>query len=563
MRPTPLRAVLLTMDPASEPSVTSASSPAGASGKAADPDLTGKTLGDFHLLRRLGQGGMGQVYLAEQLSLQRKVALKLLRADLASDPVCLQRFKVEALAVARATHANIVQVYAVGEAQGLHYMALEYVEGRNLRDYLDTKGPPEVLAALSIMRQVAAALQRAHELGIIHRDIKPENILLTRKTEVKVADFGLSRLLAPDRPALNLTQTNTTMGTPLYMSPEQVECKPLDARSDIYSFGVTCYHMLAGRPPFEGNSPFEVAVQHVQREPVPLAKLRPDMPPELCALVQKMMAKRREDRFQTGREIVKEVLRLRDVLVGVQGGARTAALITTGPTPAGLMDLTATQKIKTLRRRRWLPWVAAVSVLLALGGGLLAGRAYYHREPAPASAPGDTKADAPPEQLPDERKEWEERLVRELKLYANPMVPADQLVGVSLATKLGLLYLRERRLAEAERFFNELSQPEKFSGYKRLGKLGQALVLSFQDRPEESNQRFRAVLPWKGPDKASLLAKQLWQSQPELRLLVAEAANRNKTNAPRAFPVVLEPLRSFPPLPSPKAERPSSSKPSN
>ena len=132
------------------------------------------------------------------------------------------------------------------------FIALEYVEGRNLKEFVSKKGPPELLLALSIMRQTAAALQRASEAGIVHRDIKPENILLTRKGEVKVADFGLSRCLDADRPALNLTQSGVTMGTPLYMSPEQVEGKPLDARTDIYSLGVTSYYMLAGHPPFDG-----------------------------------------------------------------------------------------------------------------------------------------------------------------------------------------------------------------------------------------------------------------------------------------------------------------------
>src|SRR5438874_9286846 len=186
-----------------------------------EPDLTGRTLGDFQILRRIGQGGMGQVYLAEQRSLKRKVALKILRGEVAANPSSLQRFRAEAEAIARASHANIVQVYAFSEADGLHYMALEYVEGRNLREYLAKKGPPEVLLGLSIMRQVAAALQRASELGIIHRDIKPENILLTRKGEVKVADFGLSRdLLQVEGATVNLTQSHVTMGTPLYMSPE-------------------------------------------------------------------------------------------------------------------------------------------------------------------------------------------------------------------------------------------------------------------------------------------------------------------------------------------------------
>src|SRR5262249_59660235 len=135
--------------------------------------------------------------------LRRKVALKLLRADVAANPTSLQRFRAEAEAVARASHANIVQVHAFGEADGQHYMALEYVEGRNLREYVARKGPPEVLLALSIMRQVAAALQRASELGIIHRDIKPENILLTRTGDVKVADLGLSAVLHPDPAAVN------------------------------------------------------------------------------------------------------------------------------------------------------------------------------------------------------------------------------------------------------------------------------------------------------------------------------------------------------------------------
>src|SRR5262249_34971889 len=156
----------------------SAANPPGA-----ELDLTGRTLRDFQVLRRIGKGGMGQVYLAEQISLKRKVALKILRPDLAANPLEMRRFRAEAEVVARATHPNIVGVYAFEECNGLHYMALEYVEGRNLRDYLLRKGSPDVLRALSIMRQVAAALQRAAELGIVHRDVKPENILLTRKGE--------------------------------------------------------------------------------------------------------------------------------------------------------------------------------------------------------------------------------------------------------------------------------------------------------------------------------------------------------------------------------------------
>jgi serine/threonine protein kinase len=215
-------------------------------------DLSGKVLGDFRLIRKLGEGGMGQVYLAEQISLRRRVAVKLLRSDLAGQEVSLKRFRAEAKIVAQLNHPNIVQVYAFGESEGVHYMAMEYVDGRNLRDYLRRHGPAPVALVLHIVQQVALALQRASELGLVHRDIKPENILLTRRGEVKVADFGLSRMIQGEE-AQRLTQTGTTLGTPLYMSPEQVEGRPLDCRSDIYSLGVTCYHLLAGRPPFEGR----------------------------------------------------------------------------------------------------------------------------------------------------------------------------------------------------------------------------------------------------------------------------------------------------------------------
>ncbi len=209
-------------------------------------------------------------------------------------------------------------MYAFGETSGLYYMAMEYVEGLNLREYLEKKGPPPLSLAVSIMRQVAAALQRAGELGIIHRDIKPENILLTRKGLVKVADFGLSRCFNAGHSTSGLTHPGVTMGTPLYMSPEQVEGKELDPRTDIYSFGVTCFQMLAGDPPFHGKSPFEIALRHVQTEPVELGKVRPDLPSTLCAVVHKMMAKQPDGRYQTGRELLKDLNRVRESLAVVK-----------------------------------------------------------------------------------------------------------------------------------------------------------------------------------------------------------------------------------------------------
>ena len=278
-------------------------------------DLTGQTLGDFRIVRRLGAGGMGEVYLARQLSLKRDVALKFLHATLAADPVAVQRFQQEAEAVARLTHANIVQVYAVGELAGRRFMALEFVDGRNLREYVERKGPLAVLQAVGVLRQAAAALARAADAGLVHRDIKPENLLVTRTGELKVADFGLSRVLAGDEAKpLHLTQSGMTLGTPLYMSPEQVRGEPVDHRSDLYSLGVTAFHLLAGRPPFTGKTAMDVAVQHLQADPPPLAELRPDLPAGLAGLVHRLMEKDPAHRPATAREV------LRELAGGVGGG---------------------------------------------------------------------------------------------------------------------------------------------------------------------------------------------------------------------------------------------------
>jgi serine/threonine-protein kinase len=488
-----------------------------------EPDLTGQILGDYRVLRRLGQGGMGQVYLAEHISLKRKVALKLLRPDLAANAVSLERFKREAEAVAKATHANIVQVYAIGEASGLHFMALEYVEGRNLREYLEKKGPPEILLALSIMRQVASALQRASELGIIHRDIKPENVLLTRKGEAKVADFGLSRVFSDDSQPLNLTQTGVSMGTPLYMSPEQVECKPLDHRTDIYSFGVTCYHMLTGSPPFKGTNPFEVAIKHVQEMPAPLVQIRPDLPAELCALVHKMMAKKPAERIQTGREIAHELVRLRDALVGISG---TGLAITMGPAPSQPLDVVSTQIIPPYRGRRRLAWLGALGVVLALGTGLLAGWLWNRPQATSPTQNAKAKIDVAQKQREQDLRAW---VQEHLKDGTPPQIIASH----QHAIELGLIYLKQRRLEEADQFFKELDQPGNKFPFRNWGKLGQGMVLAFQNNPAPSITQMQMVLNWEFKGKKAI---QFWMNDPGVREMVAEALSFNLANAPGNFP---------------------------
>ncbi|MBM4069824.1 MAG: serine/threonine protein kinase [Planctomycetes bacterium] len=505
-------------------------------------DFSGQTLGEFYVLRRLGQGGMGQVYLAEQTSLKRKVALKILRDDLAADEKSLKRFEVEGMNVARVTHANIVQVYAIGKEKGLHFMALEYVEGRNLRDYLNKKGPPETLVALSIIRQVAAALHRACELGIIHRDIKPENILLTRKAEVKVADFGLSRCFADNVQPLNITRSGVSMGTPLYMSPEQVQGLPVDHRADIYSLGVTSYHIFAGHPPFRGTSPFDVAVQHVQNDPQPLGQIRPDLPAELVAMIHKMMAKKPDDRYQSAREIVKEIGCLRDAIAGAAGGSTTSTIpnpiITVGPSPPRPADSILTQALPAYRPRKWLGWLVAGTIAAALIIGVVLG--LVTRKPA---APLPAGHDPLLAQL--DRKQKEEDIVKLVHERGQSKVALDIAEGLNQAIKLGFSYLKDRRLNEAGEFFKGLDDPGMSIQLRNLGRLGQAMTLAFQDKPDESNNMFMVALRIK-KDNEKGFNRSIVFSNPAVREMVAEALHHNHRNSPATFPAWLEPMRRVP-----------------
>ena len=516
--------------------------PPTATPAAAELDLTGRTLGDFHVLRKLGQGGMGQVYLAEQVSLKRKVALKILRPEMASNPNALQRFKTEAEAVARVTHANIVQIYAIQTTDGITYMALEYVEGRNLREFLARKGPPELPLAVSIMRQVAAALQRASEMGIIHRDVKPENILLTRKGEVKVADFGLSRCLAGDQPALNLTQSGITMGTPLYMSPEQVEGKTLDCRTDIYSFGVTCWHMLAGQPPFQGANAFEVALQHVRGTVPPLASIRPDLPETLCAIVHKMMARDPAQRYQTGRELLKDLSRLREGLSGTTAAALAARDISVelvAPVPSVPVPVVEPAAAPSWPSRRgWLVALFGLSLVLALMTG--AAMAWMRRPAAARPAPPNDGRGEPSR---------EQALRSLVEYYLNPDKDGPKgnvSLGLSASQELGLLYLSENRLDDAEAHFGRLIKAEQLPSFPYLGKLGKAIVLALRDRPETAKQS-NALLKELPTRRDPELVK-LWQNV-QFRDLAVKALKANKRNGvpDEAVPPRLLEFRDKPP----------------
>lgn len=272
-------------------------------------DLTGTTLGDYEIIRRLGRGGMADVYLADQISLKRNVAFKVLKQSLSSDESYVARFRREAQAAAALVQANIVQIYEVGVISGHYFIAQEYVPGRNLKQHIVRYGSLDSAMTINVIRQVAMALQKAGQFNVIHRDIKPENIILSATGEVKVADFGLARI--NDKSTGELTQVGITMGTPLYMSPEQVEGTPVDPRSDIYSLGITAYHMLAGKPPYDGENALAIAVQHVQNKPDSLLDLRPDVPEDLIRLIEKMTSRSPDERPENASVILKELRKIK------------------------------------------------------------------------------------------------------------------------------------------------------------------------------------------------------------------------------------------------------------
>ncbi len=479
-------------------------------------DLSGRQVGDFRFLRRLGRGAMAEVYLAEQCHLKRWVAVKILRPELANDPTYVKRFEREAQAAASLVHANIVQIHEVGHVEGLHYIVQEYVQGQNLRDWLARHGPPLLPQALSIMRQIAAALGKAAEQGVIHRDIKPENIMITTTGEVKVADFGLARVIREtDATATNLTQIGITMGTPLYMSPEQVEGRPLDHRSDLYSFGVLCYHLLTGKPPFVGDTALAVAVQHVKKLPQGLEEQRPDLPPALCRVVHQMLAKDPDQRWHSSGELLRELYRIQIEYCPQATPEELASWASVGMEPLTDPRLQAKRQLAEamhdLPRRpgrlvRWL-LAAGIAGAFVVGGGA----AWFTMRPQVLTPPQHSEKS----NIPHQDTEWRQwfyamRTGTEEAWKAVIDYPGvSDLVALRAKQQLVRIYLREEDYDRAIKLCDALAAPGNTAEFKAFGLAGKCAALTLQEKYRESADVQDQFWPYKESLRDSQMTKLL------------------------------------------------------
>src|SRR6266702_4677033 len=261
--------------------------------------------GRYRIVRKLGAGGMANVYLAEDQELGRRVAIKILDDRHASDDQFVERFRREAKNAAGLNHPNIVSIYDRGEAEGTYYIAMEYLDGRSLKELILSRGPAPVHVAIDYARQLLAALRFAHRHGIVHRDIKPHNVLVDAEGRLKVTDFGIARAGASQ-----MTEAGSIIGTAQYLSPEQARGAPVDQTSDLYSVGVVLYEMLTGKVPFTGDAPVEIAMKHLNAVPEPPSTKRPEIPPDLDMIVIRALAKDPDERYQTAEEMDADLARI-------------------------------------------------------------------------------------------------------------------------------------------------------------------------------------------------------------------------------------------------------------
>src|SRR5580765_5317516 len=336
--------------------------------------MIGQTISHYRILEKLGAGGMGVVYKAHDLRLERPVALKFLPDDLAHNPQALERFRREALATSALNHANICTVHDIGEQDGRPFLAMEFVDGETLRQHIGGK-PLAIEEILNLGIQIADALDAAHSQGIIHRDIKPGNIFVTKRGQAKVLDFGLAKLIARGAAARDATEVSQVSeepvsivgiisGTPSYMSPEQIRGDDLDTRADVFSLGLLLYEMATGKKAFGGSTGGVIIEAILSRSPEPVQSLNPELSLELEAIINKAIEKDKEKRYQSAAEVRADLQVLRR---GFESGHTATVLLAT----AGM------QQLAMAKRKRWLvPAISAAVVAAIAAGGWL----YYTKK---------------------------------------------------------------------------------------------------------------------------------------------------------------------------------------
>jgi serine/threonine-protein kinase len=279
--------------------------------------------GRYKILRKLGTGGMANVYLAEDQELGRRVAIKILNERHANDDQFVERFRREAKNAAGLSHPNIVSIYDRGEAEGTYYISMEYLEGRSLKELILARGPAPISVAIDYARQILAALRIAHRQGLVHRDIKPHNVLVDGEGRLKVTDFGIARA-GPSQ----MTEEGSIIGTAQYLSPEQAQGAPVTPASDLYSVGIVLYELLTGKVPFSGETPVELAMKHLSKTPEPPSRLRPEVPRDLDFVVMRALAKSPDERYESADEMDADLARIaRGVAVSPETEEAATAII--------------------------------------------------------------------------------------------------------------------------------------------------------------------------------------------------------------------------------------------
>ncbi|MBW3665917.1 MAG: Stk1 family PASTA domain-containing Ser/Thr kinase [Actinobacteria bacterium] len=334
------------------------------------PDITTDTVidGRYQVIGKVGSGGMAEVYGADDLQLGRKVAVKVLHRRFTEDEEFVERFRREAQNAAGLQHQHVVSVYDRGEWDGTYYIAMEFLEGRSLKDIIRDEGPLDALRAVDIAIQILRAARFAHRRGIIHRDLKPHNVILDEEDRAKVTDFGIARAGASD-----MTETGSIMGTAQYLSPEQAQGHAVSAQSDLYAIGIVLYEMLAGRLPFDAESAVTIALKQVSEAPPALSELRPDVPADLEAVTMRALEKDPAHRFKDADEFIGALEAVRAQLTGAPGGDTTAFLPPVGGPASSQEWEQGAQPQRPRRRRLWAVLAALLVAGVVIAALLLAG----------------------------------------------------------------------------------------------------------------------------------------------------------------------------------------------